>query len=126
MLVEWDILLTLDFNINFPTHLDILERVIDDKLYDDDFKRRDYMREMCIYLLKMCVYDAEMLNFTMKNLAYSILCYSIQCLFCYIIKNPMTPSATAQKMKKRETDLVIHLTFGRDWNYNVYCSSHQS
>jgi len=58
---EWEVLGTLDFNVNICTHLDYLDRLIFKNFHDDCGNILKTIKDTSIYILKMCVHDYRFL-----------------------------------------------------------------
>ena len=103
---EWAIVSALDFNICVPTYLDYLGRIIYNNFQADDAQNLESIRSTSIYVLKMCLYHYEMLQFSPKILAYSALCYSVKCLFSDLIESLKEKNLDIRSLEIRETNLV--------------------
>ena len=104
--MEWEILSALEFNVNYPTHLDILGRIIYKNFQDDETKNLDSIRATSIYILKMCLHDSSTMCYPPKILAYAALCYSIKCLFNNVLDSSVNKDLDVRDIQNQEGALV--------------------
>lgn len=103
---EWEIVSALEFNVNIPTYLDYLGRIIYNNFQADDPKNLESIRNTTIYVLKMCLHHYDMLQFSPKILVYSALCYSVKCLFNDLIENSKQKNVDIRQIQIQEANLV--------------------
>jgi hypothetical protein len=94
---ESEILMTLGFNLTFPTHIDYIDKILYDnfeqEVSDDERKvQMTDLRNTSIYILKMCMHEVNFMNYKLDLIATAIVIYSVQifcdtCIYALILSN---------------------------------------
>ena len=113
---EWELLTTLNFNVNIMTHLEYLDRLIYKNFQEDNNNTLKIIKDTSIYILKMCLHDYKFLNYKPKTLALAALLYCIKCYFYSLQADPKKPVIPAE-MASQENILVILFLIGIFTNY---------
>jgi len=84
---EWDILSTLNFNVNIHTQLDYLNRILFKNFHDDSHIEYLSIKENAIYMLKMTMYEYQMTSYKPKVVVMSVMCYLLKVYFLTLTQN---------------------------------------
>ncbi|CAD8202977.1 unnamed protein product [Paramecium octaurelia] len=104
--MEQTILETLQFNVYFPTPLDYLQNLFYKCFSLNDNQTLQNIYETCIYILKMCMHDLHMLNFTPNLLSAAIVGYAVR---EYIDTKQENKKADNLKLNKQSQDSIVKI-----------------
>lgn len=106
---EWDIMTALNFDISFPTYYNFYQRFFW-KSFNSEVNS-SYIKsieETGIYILRMVLYNANMMKFRPHILGLSVLILAVHTLFEELISKNKTHK---EVLKVQEKEIVILVEF---------------